>query len=83
MLTGVTFQISDELGIDEDAPEFSKNVFMSNDDMLKFLSMEDFDSDDDDGPVADSRMPWDLSFDKLRSKMTDLLENGLVSYTPR
>lgn len=76
---GVTLEMSNEFfGIDEDMHEFSKNVFMSNDEMLKFLNMDDFESDDE-GLAVDSRMPWDLSFDKLRSKMTDLERNGLVS----
>ena len=77
---GVTLEINNDFsGIDENTYEYSNSIYMSNDEMLKFLNMGDLDSDEEDAGV-NVQMPWNLGFDKLRSKMVDILGNGMVSF---
>lgn len=60
-----------------DEPEFSNKIFMSHDDLLKFLQMDDMDN----GETNENNVvtPLGVDFNKLRGHMTDLLGNGMVS----
>ncbi|XP_033224551.1 inactive peptidyl-prolyl cis-trans isomerase FKBP6-like isoform X2 [Belonocnema kinseyi] len=61
--------------------EYSKNVFMSNDEILKFLNMGDadeVDENEENEEAPEAVMPCDINFDKLRRKMNDILGNGMV-----
>nr|XP_012134979.1 PREDICTED: inactive peptidyl-prolyl cis-trans isomerase FKBP6 isoform X2 [Megachile rotundata] len=78
---GLVFEIGDDLeNINDEEFPYSPNVPLSNEEALNFLNMDDFD-DDDDNPDLDNNSSvavCGISFEKLKSKMTDIIGNGKV-----
>lgn len=74
---GVTLEVNNELDGVEEEFEYSKNVFMSNDDILKHLNL-DMENDNEDDTAEQLMFNLNLSFEKLKGKMTDVLGNGKV-----
>ena len=80
---GVTLEIGNDMVDVEEDFEYSKNVFMSNDEILKFLNMGDADAGDENEEneeAPEAVMPCEINFDKLRRKMNDILGNGMVFF---
>lgn len=76
---GVTLEVNNELDGVEEEFEYSKNVFMSNDDILKHLNL-DMENDNEDDTAEQLMFNLNLSFEKLKGKMTDVLGNGKVCF---
>ncbi|XP_043469541.1 inactive peptidyl-prolyl cis-trans isomerase FKBP6-like [Leptopilina heterotoma] len=72
---GFFFDINEDLE-SNDEPEFSNKIFMSHDDLLKFLYTDDMNNGETN--ENDVVTPLGVDFNKLRGHMTDLLGNGMV-----
>lgn len=75
---GVTLEANNELDGLEEEYEYSSKVFMSNDDILKHLNLDD-ENDTECNNTEQLMFNLNLKFDKLRKNMTDVLGNGKVS----
>lgn len=76
---GFVFEIGDEYKDEEEFP-FSANVQLSNEEALNLLNMDDFQDDDDEDDTEGETFAsvCGISFEKLKSKMTSVIENGKV-----
>ncbi|XP_051169978.1 inactive peptidyl-prolyl cis-trans isomerase FKBP6-like [Leptopilina boulardi] len=74
---GVMHEITNECNINEEEYEYSKNIFMSNDDILKHLNLDD-EKDGETNTAEQLMFNLNLRFDKLRENMTDVLGNGKI-----
>lgn len=74
---GVTLEANNELDGLEEEYEYSSKVFMSNDDILKHLNLDD-ENDTECNNTEQLMFNLNLKFDKLRKNMTDVLGNGKV-----
>lgn len=72
---GFFFEMNNEY-LGDDEPEYSNNIFMSNDDMIKFLNLDEFDDGKEDSDQV--LTPLGVSFSNLKSNMIDILGNGMV-----
>ncbi|KAK2586048.1 hypothetical protein KPH14_012045 [Odynerus spinipes] len=77
---GFTIEIGDEY-LPEEEEEFSYNsdVFLSNEEVLNMLNMDEFkDNEDEEVNEATAVMPCGISFATMKTKMSNLIEDGRV-----
>ncbi|KZC09784.1 PREDICTED: inactive peptidyl-prolyl cis-trans isomerase shutdown [Dufourea novaeangliae] len=82
---GLVFEIGEYQGMDEEEFSYSPAIPLTNEEALNLLNMDDFqdgdddnDNDDDDTTKDNSVSLFGISFDKLKTKMTDILGNGKI-----
>ncbi|XP_076629266.1 inactive peptidyl-prolyl cis-trans isomerase shutdown isoform X1 [Colletes latitarsis] len=78
---GLVFEIGEYEGMDEEEFPYSSSIPLTNDEVLNLLNLDDFHDDDDnnDNNTTDnSVLLCNMSFDKLKTKMTDILGNSKV-----
>ena len=76
---GFTLDTSDfpDLLDDDEEVDYSKNIQLSNEEMLRLLNLEE--EDDNDDKIENDSTPFiGIAFDMLRPKMESIYENGEV-----
>ncbi|XP_043267445.1 inactive peptidyl-prolyl cis-trans isomerase FKBP6 [Venturia canescens] len=79
---GLVLDMADELGEEEADPiAYNRNVHLTNDEVIKFLNMEEFAEEDEDNShdLGEVMSPWCISFDKIKAKSEDLLGDGKIT----
>ncbi|XP_023290805.1 inactive peptidyl-prolyl cis-trans isomerase FKBP6 isoform X2 [Orussus abietinus] len=79
---GLTLEINEDYyqGEDVDEYDFKNGVRLGNEEMLRILNMDDFGGEVelDENSEAEVVMPYDLNFEDLKTKMTDITKTGQV-----
>ncbi|XP_053979048.1 inactive peptidyl-prolyl cis-trans isomerase FKBP6 isoform X1 [Hylaeus volcanicus] len=80
---GVVFEIGDYQDMDDEEFSYSSTVPLTNDEIINLLNLDDFPDDDDDNgndetSTDNSIMLCNVSFEKLKARMTDILGNGKI-----
>lgn len=76
---GFTLEIGDQY-MDEEDEEFSysSDVFLSNEEVINMINMDEFKDEDEDVNESTTAMPCGIGFETMKTKMTPLLDNGKV-----
>lgn len=80
---GFTVEIGDEYFQEEEEDNFSynPNVFLSNEELINMLNMDDFKTDeteDDENDEATGTMLCGISFATMKTKMIPITKDGKV-----
>ncbi|KAG7213934.1 hypothetical protein KM043_003133 [Ampulex compressa] len=77
---GVTIEIGDEYRREiEEEFSYSSDVYLSNDEMMNVLNMEDFDEDTNkENDSATLILPYGIGFQELKTRMMDLSGDGKI-----
>ncbi|XP_031845588.1 inactive peptidyl-prolyl cis-trans isomerase shutdown [Nomia melanderi] len=75
---GLVFEVGEYLQPEEEDFSYSSTVPLSNEEVLNLLNMNDFQDNDDDDEADNSASLFGISFDELKTKMTDICGNGKI-----
>jgi len=78
---GMTFEIGEQYDDEEEEESYPSLAQYNNEEMLNMLNMNDFvDAEDtNENNEIDNQSLYDINFEKLRTKMTNLTPDGKVN----
>ncbi|XP_076655778.1 inactive peptidyl-prolyl cis-trans isomerase shutdown [Halictus rubicundus] len=76
---GVVFEIGEYREDDDEEFSYSHNISLTNEEALNLLNMDDFEDEENNDSTGDNPVTiFGVSFDELKTKMTDILGNGKI-----